>query len=137
MKAAWSPSGWQQESWWGCVGGEQGLGCRCQVSSLQGAEGALLPLPRAVQSSAGSADTQVPALLLPVHHTLGFVVTQSCALAFGAWQVGCSKRGFWEAGSCQLLVGEDSVYLHSLAFSSIPQLWSGERADTSRIFYLP
>lgn len=83
-----------------------------QVSSLQGAGGALPALPRAVLSSAGSADSQVPALLppvLPVHHTLGLVVKQSWALLFGAWQVGCSKRRFWEFGSCQLLVGEDSI----------------------------
>lgn len=83
------------------------MGCRCLEAAKSAAcrelEGPHLPLPRAVQSSAGSADTQVPALLLPVlpvHRTLGLVVTQSWALAFGAWQLGYSKRGFWEAGSC-------------------------------------
>lgn len=89
------------------MGGEESLGCRCLEAAKSAAcrelEGPRLPLPRAVQSSAGSADAQVPALLLPVlpvHCTLGLVVTQSWALAFGVWRVGYSKRGFWEAGSC-------------------------------------
>lgn len=81
----------------GLAAGELGLLGGCQVSSLQGAGGASPALPRAVQSSAGSANAQVPALLppvLPVHHTLGLVVTQSWALVFEAWQFGYSTGGF-------------------------------------------
>lgn len=124
------------------MGGEASLGCRCLEAAKSAAcrelEGPRLPLPRAVQSSAGSADAQVPALLLPVlpvPHTPRFVVTQSWALAFGAWQVGYSKRGFWEAGSCQLLVGEDSVHTPwpSAAF---PSCGAGRRWTQSRIFCL-
>lgn len=126
------------------MGVEQSLGCRCLEAAKSAAcrelKGPCLPLPRAVQSSAGSADAQVPALLLPVlpvHHTL----TGACnyaELGSGIWGVAgwLQQKGIL-GGWILPAFGGRGQCLHSLAFSSIPQLWSREKADTSRIFCPP
>lgn len=118
---------------------DESLGCRCLKAAKSAAcwepERPHLPLPRAVLSSASSPDTWVQALLLPalmvVSHT-------------GAWAI-APRAGLLHLEQKEMLggwvfppfEGEKTGCPDPLAFSSIHQLWSWEKVDTSRIFHLP
>lgn len=141
MNAAHSTSEWhwdnQQESKDSAWGEDEGLGCRCLKAAKSAACWELEGTSPALAQSSSKLS------FVSRHVGSGPAAPSTCS-SIAHWGLSLPTAGLLHLKQKMLggwvfppFEGEKTGCPDPLAFSSIPQLWSWEKVDTSRIFHLP